>query len=178
MPEFDLIAADELITARTRPQEFACDRGCAWCCHQLIVLTNHADGQAILHAARARMSDEEFSAFTVTVRRQAEQIGALPYEEAETKQWPCPLLVDNQCSVYDVRPIACRSVFSNDATCCKAMLEANRYEDLSDAHQSLASGIAARAIALQIAVNDQRPIDGPIELRDLLVRLLDAATES
>ena len=29
---------------------------------------------------------------------------------------PCPFLVDNACSVYDVRPLVCRSHFSFDAT--------------------------------------------------------------
>lgn len=173
MTEFDLIAADELIAAHTESQSFACARRCAWCCHQLIVMTHHADGQVILDAAEERLSAEQFRTFASTVRRQAEQIGALPYEEAETKQWTCPLLVDDQCIVYDVRPVACRSVFSPDADCCKAMLEAERYDDLTPEHRELATEIGERAFALQIAVNDRRPIDTPIEMRELLVRLLD-----
>lgn len=171
--EFDLVAADELIAARTDSQSFACERGCAWCCHQLVVMTNHDDGRVILNAARNRMSAAQFQAFESAAREQAEQIGALPYEEAETQQWTCPLLIDDQCAVYDVRPIACRSVSSPDPECCKAMLEAERYDDLTPKHRELATRIGERALALQIAVNDRRPIDGPIELRDLLARLLD-----
>ena len=136
-------------------------------------MTHHADGRVILNAARARMSDEQFAGFEAKVRQQAQRISALPYEVAETKQWTCPLLVDDRCAVYDVRPVACRSVFSPDSDCCKAMLDAERYDDLTPAHQELATEIGDRAFALQIAINDQRPIDGPIELRELLARLLD-----
>lgn len=168
---------DELIAAATASQSFACKRGCAWCCHQLIVMVNHADGEAILDAAESRMSQEQFRAFAATVRRQAREIDCMPYEEAETKRWTCPLLADDQCLVYDVRPIACRSVFSSDASCCKAMLEAERFDDLTDSHQALATEIGERAMSLQIAVNDRRPIDGPIELRALLARLLDGRAE-
>lgn len=32
---------------------------------------------------------------------------------------PCPLLVDNRCSVYPVRPIACRGWNSTDARACE-----------------------------------------------------------
>lgn len=171
--EFDLVAADELIATRTESQSFACERGCTWCCHQLIVMTNHDDGQAVLDAARDRMPAARFRVFESTVREQAARIGALPHEEAETKQWTCPLLVEDLCIVYDVRPIACRSVFSSDPDCCKAMLEAERYDDLTPDHQALATEIGDRSFALQVEINDRRPIDGPIELRQLLVRLLD-----
>lgn len=168
---------DELIAAATASDSFACKRGCSWCCHQLIVMVNHADGEAILDAAEARMSREQFRAFAVTVRRQAREIDSMPYEEAETRTWTCPLLVNNQCLVYDVRPIACRSVFSSDASCCKAMLEAERFDDLTDAQQGLATEIGERAMSLQIAANDLRPIDAPIELRALLARLLERRAE-
>ena len=53
-------------------------------------------------------------------------------------------------------------------------LVAERFDQLSPAHQDMATEISERALALQIEVNDRRPIDGPIELRALLVRLLDA----
>lgn len=173
IPEFDLAAADALIAARTRSESFACRRGCSWCCHQLVVLTCHEDGRAILTAARERLTAEQFAAFGSAVRDQAERIAALPHEQAEARRWPCPLLVDGECIVYDLRPVACRSVFSGDPECCISMLNATRFEELTEAHRAMAIEIGERAMALQIEINDRRPIDGPIELRALLARLLD-----
>jgi hypothetical protein len=132
----------------------------------------------ILEAARGRMSDAQFQRFATTVREQAERIRALPWEQAETMQWTCPLLVDERCAVYDLRPVACRSVFSDDPDCCRAMLEADHFEDLTPEHRRVATEIGERAMALQIAINDRRPIDGAIELRDLLAKLLDQEAPS
>lgn len=173
MTEFDLVAADELISAHTDTMSFACKAGCSWCCHQLVVMTNHADGKSILDAARRGMTAAQFSAFEDTVRAQAAQIAGLPYERAEAMRWPCPLLADDRCSVYEQRPIACRSVFSPNADCCRAMVDADDFAELTEAHQALATEIGERALALQIAVNDRRPIDRPVELRELLVHWLD-----
>jgi Fe-S-cluster containining protein len=174
MTEFDLVAADELIAARIEAETFACAPGCSWCCHQLVVMTNHADGKSIVDAARRRMTTAQFATFEARVRDQAERIAALPHEQAEAMRWPCPLLVDDRCSVYEHRPVACRSVFSPDAHCCRSMAEADDFAELSEAHQALATDIGERALALQIAVNDRRPLDRPIELRELLMRWLDA----
>lgn len=52
-------------------------------------------------------------------------------------------------------------------------MEAERFEDLSDEQQALATEIGARAMALQIEINDRRPITGAVEMRSLLVELLD-----
>jgi Fe-S-cluster containining protein len=164
---------DDLVEAEMRGQPVACRKGCAWCCHQLVVLTRWADGEAILAAARARLSPQEFETFAGRVRQQARDIEALGHEAAETRRWTCPLLKDGACIVYDVRPVACRSVFSPDAACCRAMMEADAFEELSPAQQALATAIGDRAFRLQIAINDRRPLDGPVELRELLARLLD-----
>lgn len=168
---------DAIVKREMRGQQIDCARGCDWCCHQLVIVTNWDDGAAILRAARERMDDEEFSRFEANLRAQAKQIAAMSHEEAESKRWTCPLLKDRKCTVYDVRPVACRSVFSSDKRCCQAMMEAERFEDLSEAHQILASEIGERSMRIQIEANDTRPIHGAIELRALLVRLLDGPVQ-
>lgn len=161
------------IDVEMRDVPVACRQGCSWCCHQLVVLTCRDDGRLIVASARARMNVAEFAAFERQVRAQAAAIARIGHEAAESGRWPCPLLRDNACVVYDVRPVACRSVFSPDADCCRAMKEADSYDDLTLSQQALATTIGARAFRLQLAINDRRPIDGPTELRQLLVELLD-----
>lgn len=165
---------DKFIASQVRGQVFECGKGCAWCCHQLIVVTHWDDGRQILRAARARMSDDEFNVFTDKVREQARSIGKLGHDAAEARSWACPLLKNAQCVVYEHRPVACRSVFSPNADTCRAMMLTDDFDSLTSAQQATATAIGERAFRLQIAVNDQRAVDGPIELRELLVRLLDA----
>lgn len=174
MAEFTLKSADQLIAERTAGEQQACAQACDWCCHQLIVMTNRNDGVAMLAAARAHRSAEAFARLEADLRAQHAEISRLSYEEAEVRQWTCPFLEDQCCSIYDARPIACRSVFSSDSRCCEAMMKADTYEDLSREHQELATEIGERAIALQIEVNDLRPITGAQEMRALLVEVLDS----
>jgi Fe-S-cluster containining protein len=164
---------DRFIRARIGGLPVACAKGCHWCCHQLVVITCRDDGRRILAAARARFTVAEFESFEAAVREQDAAIGRLGHEAAQALRWPCPLLRDGLCAVYDVRPVACRSVVSPDPDCCREMMEAESFEDLSPKHQALATQIGALAFELQVAVNDSRPVDGPVELRQLLRELLD-----
>jgi len=173
------MALDEIIAREINDLKVDCEPGCAWCCNQLIVITCRSDGKAVLDLARSRTSAEAFQAVTAKIREQERQIAQLPYQVAESKSWPCPFLKeDNKCLVYEARPIACRSVFSTDRRCCKAMLEAESYAQLSTAQQLMAQEITERATRLQLTLNNTRPIDGAYEMRTLLVSILDLDTES
>jgi len=168
----ELEDADELIATRIADQKIACVRGCSWCCHQLIVMTNRDDGIAMLETARDRLSAAEFRDVELKLREQANRIGKLSHEEAESRRWTCPFLRNGECSIYDVRPIACRAVISSDASCCKAMMQAETFEDLSTEHKTLAIEIGERAMELQFEINDRRTITGAFEMRALLTSLL------
>ena len=78
-----------------------CRRGCAFCCHVTVVVTP-------LEAIRLARRDASRG-------RAPAQAG-----DATVRFAPCPLLVDGACSVYDIRPFACRSLFSLDAARCEA----------------------------------------------------------
>ena len=168
-----MIDIDQIIARETADLVLDCKPGCDHCCQQLIVITCIDDARNILRAAKAQMTAKAFKQFKREVRQQAKAIEALSHEEAETRRWPCPLLKDHRCSVYEVRPVACRSVVSEDASCCQAMLAADDFEQLSDEHQSLATTISERAMSLQFTINDQRPIDGAFELLTVLAKLID-----
>lgn len=84
-----------------------CKRGCSHCCYQAV-----------------RLSQWEAERIGKAIGREpaaADNRGA-PIGEASEHYagTPCPMLKDGECSVYDVRPIACRSYFSleNDASLC------------------------------------------------------------
>jgi Fe-S-cluster containining protein len=167
-----MIDIDNIIARETSHLKTDCKAGCDWCCQQLVVLTCRADAEAIIDRCQQQMDSDDFNDFKKTVREQAAAINSMPHEQAESKRWPCPLLKDHQCSVYAIRPTACRSVFSSDSGCCKAMLRAHSFDKLSKRHQQIATEIGERAIGLQIKINDQRPVDGAFELRSLLAEIL------
>ena len=78
----------------------ACQRGCADCCRMNVTIS----------AQEARMIAEASGRLAAPLATSRE------HDNREFLGQPCPFLVDNACSVYDVRPLVCRSHFSFDAT--------------------------------------------------------------
>lgn len=82
---------------RRDPQAFACAQGCAQCCHRRFdVFEVEA---APIRAALTKLERED-PALRATLRAQA---------DAPEHAHKCALLVDDRCSVYEQRPLICRS---------------------------------------------------------------------
>jgi Fe-S-cluster containining protein len=94
-----------------------CEEGCAYCCYQCVAVTIP---EALLVAAHlADPADPRHQAVLARTETLAEQSAAERLKPGR----PCPLLVDNRCSVYEERPLMCRSVMAGDAGQCRAALE-------------------------------------------------------
>lgn len=78
-----------------------CAKGCGWCCHQRVGATV----TEVLYIAQSLRSRPD---------------GAPLIERL--KSWnagrPCVFLVDNACTLYDVRPFKCRGVYQVDVRWC------------------------------------------------------------
>ena len=110
-------------SARRIPGELsACAKGCSHCCHMWTAL--RAPEALFLKTAIPPLLREEIGA---AVDAAQAETGALSYEERLGLVRPCPLLRDDACSLYDARPITCRTTASTDAAIC-----ARAYRLLSD----------------------------------------------
>ena len=99
------------IAALTPPSSLAmlaCRSGCSYCCAQPVVVT------AIeVFALAALIRDREGAAAPVAAAAEKVQGRSLQ------GSWPrCPLLDDNKCSVYALRPLSCRGYVSFDVQDC------------------------------------------------------------
>lgn len=92
----------------------ACGRGCSHCCNLWVDATApevfHAIGSLGMDAGRSAIGQVD-RALTLTQDQSFEARG--------TMVTPCPMLVDTWCSVYDARPINCRTAVSSDAELCR-----------------------------------------------------------
>ncbi|HLO76183.1 MAG TPA: YkgJ family cysteine cluster protein [Magnetospirillum sp.] len=93
---WETIRATPAFALGTRPS--ACRRGCGWCCHQRV----GAAAVEVLTMARA-------------LRQRPQALAALA---AWQPGQPCAFLKDGACSVYDVRPLKCRSLWHMDERHC------------------------------------------------------------
>lgn len=102
-------ARQALVTLRTRvdrhfdaavaaqPEAFACAAGCSACCHQRFGVFE-IEAEAIRRALGDMASEDP--SLRATVRRQASD---------PATQHHCALLVNDRCTVYEARPLICRS---------------------------------------------------------------------
>jgi Fe-S-cluster containining protein len=105
--------------AKTPPRAAAaCREGCAWCCHQ-VVGTAAPEVVRIVEYLRQSLSPEAFEALGERVTRTDEQRQALKKDRWAAAHLPCPLLVEDRCSGYLVRPLTCRGFNSSDARACE-----------------------------------------------------------
>lgn len=106
--QVDLLA----LTAQQSSGAFACAVGCSTCCQVRVEVTP----PEVFLIASHLLSEPE-------VRRSDlidELTNRAESKESEmSKRHACALLVDGRCSVYAVRPAACRKGHSYDAVACK-----------------------------------------------------------
>lgn len=77
-----------------------CRAGCSSCCHHHLSVFNVE--AANLHKAVAALAEE-------TRARVARQARVVKARQAAGEAVACPLLVDDRCSIYEARPLICRT---------------------------------------------------------------------
>ncbi len=109
------------IEARRQPS-FACAAGCAWCCHQQVAL-EPVEAIAIARHVDTRFTAEERAAVKQRIDALAERTKGMNNLSWARLKTPCAFLIDGKCSIYEVRPLRCRAVYSRDAEHCRWAME-------------------------------------------------------
>lgn len=89
----------------------ACRKGCSHCCNIWVSAT----GPEVLFIAK-RIRDRPGVA--EVVRSAHMQTKDFSFDVRDQHPHPCPLLSDDLCSIYDIRPVACRLAASANAEIC------------------------------------------------------------
>jgi Fe-S-cluster containining protein len=95
-----LVEIHDYIADKLAPHS-ACKRGCSYCCNQSVAISAWEAARIGRASGRTPANVVGFSAST--------DFSAIPREHSGT---PCPFLKGGECSVYDVRPLACRIHFN------------------------------------------------------------------
>lgn len=126
-------AIGECIETQVRGQgsTLACGAGCAACCYQRVQI-NIFEAIAIVDWVRKNSSQEEVSEVPQRAMESAlHSTGGRLDPSGRGGGEPCPCLDENtrMCSIYPVRPAACRVAYSEDKGRCERMFRMQ-----SDAH--------------------------------------------
>lgn len=96
----------------------ACRSGCSFCCRSLKVSVSLPEVFLLKFHVNS-LPEEASRALRAGIADAYSRTRANSAEERLRQHESCPLLVDNRCSVYDVRPLSCRAAVSLDATACE-----------------------------------------------------------
>ena len=110
---------------RSGPKDLIqCSKGCSHCCHMWVSVSAP---EALILAGRLKSAGRD----TAPLLAKAELTRGMDFEGRGHFVAPCPLLgEDAACSVYDARPIACRTATSTDADLCRRAYLALSEEDI------------------------------------------------
>ena len=113
----------EWTNALLRP--IACTPGCDHCCYNQVEVTP-PEALVIGHFLERQLSPEERDRLLAKISKWLEVAAGRGKEEIARRrqELPCPLLIDQRCSAYPVRPLVCRAMHSLDAGQCEASLRA------------------------------------------------------
>lgn len=103
----------------------ACKAGCAHCCHGFVAAT----APEVLHLVK-RFAPDRAGAVRAAVARAHALTAGKSAEERTHMTVPCALLENNLCTVYEDRPITCRTGISTRADICERAHIAISGEDI------------------------------------------------
>ncbi len=116
------LAAEVWQTVEKDTAAYACHKGCAWCCHQTVMVT----APEVLVAAayvRSRFPPSRIELLKRRLAQRTRAIAARNTPERFAEGIACGLLEDGVCSIHPARPMQCRGGFSEDAEFCRALFE-------------------------------------------------------
>lgn len=96
-----------------------CKKACTYCCRKPGVLVSVPELLRVLDYVRTHFDDPVVSALRERSTRYAAQVDGRDVNQPSAESVPCPLLVDDLCSVYEARPLVCRGYNSTDVEACR-----------------------------------------------------------
>ena len=106
----------------------ACREGCSACCHRLVTAALPEVLTAVQHITQ-NWTSEDREAFQKRALKSEIENGPFWRDELMEARAACPFLVEDRCSIYAIRPVACRGASSvNAATCRSFYLEGDLTE--------------------------------------------------
>jgi Fe-S-cluster containining protein len=96
----------------------ACRSGCTYCC-MVPVAASAPEVLAIATFVRERFDEEQESSLDRRVEANISATEGMDMSQRDRVRLDCPFLEAGQCTVYEVRPIACRGYSSYDVEDCR-----------------------------------------------------------
>lgn len=125
-------------------KKVVCQKGCFACCLNPTVPINQLELMGLSWYVSEVMDDDTFKKVSVQLRNHAESAA-------------CPFLLDGACSVYPVRPIACRVFHVYDSPCQPYEdVSITRPEDIVHSHKPYVAWMVSQKMMPHLGVTNKR----------------------
>ena len=114
--------ADGLADLDQKVGEMACQAGCTHCCYLKVHVTP-IEILALAAYVLKSFSTHDLQALKERLTVLDDVTHGMSEDERVRARVPCPLLEDDRCTVYEMRPLECRAYASSSAEACRAVLE-------------------------------------------------------
>ncbi|GAF04849.1 YkgJ family cysteine cluster protein [Saccharicrinis fermentans] len=106
--------------ARTQQQNkpIACEKGCSWCCYQPVYMTTQ-EALLIYEYIIQTCNQQQLNDIRNKSEKKLKKTKGLAEAKKQNIIHPCAFLSDGACSIYSVRPMACRIYLSSSKDSCK-----------------------------------------------------------
>jgi hypothetical protein len=102
-------------------RQVACQSGCSHCCHQAVGVSA-PEVFAIYRHLQATRTPGQLESAAERIREADDKTRGMTASDRLSPALPCPFLESDRCSIYEVRPLACRGTNSLDAAACDRAL--------------------------------------------------------
>jgi Putative zinc- or iron-chelating domain len=144
----------------------ACKKGCSHCCHVWVSATAL---EVLFIAKRLRRTGAHSTMQRVDAAHA--HTGKFDADTRAAQPYPCPMLEDDACSIYEIRPRACRFAASANATACERLYRSLMVVDVPIPNLHIL-GRNAYSLALAIALKHARLPYRSYEFNAALARAL------
>lgn len=103
--------------AERQNMKVACHKGCHWCCHQA-VYANSYELHYLSERIKAVIPRERIARWAEAAEAKAARTSQMSEAEIANYKHPCAFLENGACSIYAVRPMACRIYLSTSLPSC------------------------------------------------------------
>ncbi len=98
-------------------QKTECRKGCEWCCHQPVYALSY-ELEFLKNYIAENFSAEKQTEIKKRAEQKRKKLEGLEKEDLLNSKFPCPLLENGSCIVYEARPVACRIYLSTSLKTC------------------------------------------------------------
>lgn len=107
-----------ILRCRRENRPVDCRKGCAWCCSQALLVSTH-ELMYLFTWMKVNLGRELIRRIEAAAVERDSRTREMRVMEFIHYTHPCPLLDNDACLVYPVRPMACRIYLSSDVSSCR-----------------------------------------------------------